>query len=227
MPPGTGSGPIATATATLLGWLTEAGVPARIGLPDGTPAVYVWPLAVLPEQRLRTATGTEPLRLRIRHLVTVDGPEPVASAPLDRVLEAAAEDGDFPLVVEPIDNDLWLALGLRPRLGLLVDMRAYVARTPRPVPRVRSALRMDHVPMRSMRGRVVGPGEVPLAGIRVQAAGTGTATYTDSSGHFALSGLVPGDRTRLLLSGKGLHLQAEVASATAEPVVISCDIEEV
>lgn len=218
--------PIAGATAELLSWLTRTGVNASVGLPDGTSAAYVWPLALLPEQTLRTVGGTEPLRLRVRHLVTVDSPAGDGVDALDRVLTGAAADPDFPLVIEPIPGDVWSALGLTPRLGLLVDVHAHVTRTRRIAPRVRSALRMDHVPMRSMRGRVVGPEGVPVAGIRVLAAGTGSATYTDSSGDFVLNGLLSTGTTRLLLSGRGLHLQAEVADSAVEPVVITCAIEE-
>src|SRR5262245_9858661 len=238
------TGPIAGATAALLDWLTRAGVAARVSLPGtvgadapdkastskstGPAQVLVWPLAVLPEQTLRTAGGREPLRMRVRHLIPVDGPASAAGTPLDLVLGAAAEDGDFPLVIEPIPNDMWLALGVKPQLGLQVDMHVHVARTARVAPLVRAPLRMDHAPMRSMRGRVVGPEGVPLAGIRVQATSTGTTTYTDSGGHFVLAGLVSSEGgTRLLLSGRGLHLQAEVAATAEEPVVIQCHIEEV
>jgi len=225
-------GPLAGATAALLRWLSRAGVPARVGLPTehtGTPAqACVWPLAVLPEQGLRPAMGREPLRLRVRHLLVADGaPGPATDHALDRVLDAAARDGDFPLVVEPIEAELWAALGITPRPALQADMRAHIVRISEPAPRVRSPLRIEGAPMRTLHGKLVGPEGVPLVGIQVRAAGNSATTYTDGAGRFELTGLLPGDSARLLLSGRGLHLQAEVATATAEPVVIHCDIQEV
>jgi hypothetical protein len=222
-----GAGPLAGATATLLDWLRRAGAPATVTPPTDADAtgICVWPLAFLPERRTAGGAVPDPLRLRLRFLVTTGG----TSLPdvLDRVLLAAAVDGGFPLVIEPITAEIWLSLRARPRAGLLVDMPVRVDRpAPEPI-RVTSPLRVEHVPLQPLRGQVVGPGGTPLPGIRVEAVGSNAHTFTDPAGAFAFAGLPSGQQVRLLLSGKGLRLTAEVSVAGSEPVVIHCQTEEV
>ena len=78
-------GPIAAATASLLDWLAGiADVRVRAAAPqapgeDGEAGLSVWPLALLPERELRNASQREPLRFRVRHLITGE------VAALDRV----------------------------------------------------------------------------------------------------------------------------------------------
>ncbi|MFD0592186.1 hypothetical protein ACFQZ4_06125 [Catellatospora coxensis] len=65
-----------------------------------------------------------------------------------------------------------------------------------------------------------------LVGMRVSAADGTAASYTDTRGHFELP--VAADRpVRLSVAGRGLLLSAEVAAVSAEPVVITCEIQEV
>jgi hypothetical protein len=228
-----GTGALAAATAALLDWLRHAGAPARVVPPDDTVTpdgaaprdLCVWPLAFLPERRTAGGALPEPLRLRLRFLVTTGGTD--LPDVLDRVLLRAAVDGGFPLVIEPISADIWLALHARPRAGLLVDMPVRVERpAPEPV-RVTSPLRVEHVPLRPFKGQVVGPGGTPLPGIRVEAVGSNAHTFTDPAGAFTFAGLPSGQQVQLLLSGKGLRLTTEVRVAGAEPVVIHCQTEEV
>jgi hypothetical protein len=72
---------------------------------------------------------------------------------------------------------------------------------------------------------LLGPGDVPLPGVRVEVPAVATGTYTDATGRFALSG-VPAGALRLMLTGRGRHFHADLPSTTEEPVVIRCDFEE-
>lgn len=246
--PGAGpSGPIASATTVLFDWLSGAGVRARLAPPGtGTAepgSVYVWPVGLLAEQAVRDTTGRGPLRLRVRYLLTADplAADPLAADPaaerpdashgaaelLDRVLLASLTEGPVNLAIEPVPARVWQAFGLAPRLGLYAEVATRATR-PRPAPvRVRQPLQVDTRPLGRVHGRVLGPGGTPVPGIRVVVADTGAATYTDHRGRFAFPALPAGRTARLLLSGKGLELVADVAAPTDEPVIIHCELEEV
>jgi hypothetical protein len=224
-------GPIATATAVLTAWLSRAGVTATVAPPGGEvtgpAAVCVWPMAVLPEQEVRGTVGRGQLRLRVRYLLTTAAPPAGAADLLDRILLASLIEGDVRIPIKPVGEQVWRAFGLAPELGLYAEVLSRVARPePRP-PLVRQPMRVDSTPLAKLFGRVIGPGGVPLPGMRVVVADTGAVTYTDNRGQFAFPALPEGRPVRLLLSGKGLDLVAEVAAPSAEPVVIHCETEEV
>jgi hypothetical protein len=190
--------------------------------PDG---LLLWPLAVLADQGIRGGAGTEPLRLRARYLLTGGGSVQAATDLLDRVLVAIAAHQSYRLAFEPVPAELWQAASIAPRPVLLIDVPVQVRLTPAPVVRVRLPIVADLAPLHSLTGRVLGPGGVPLPDIAVGPEGGTPTTRTDSAGGFTLTG-VPASTTALLLSGKGLHLRAELPPATGEPVVIHCELEE-
>jgi hypothetical protein len=241
--PDPGSGPIAQSLTALAAWLSTVDATAWVGdpgAPDAPSGLCAWPIAVLPEQEVRATTVRQPMRLRVRYLLTAGGAANGGTANggatnggaaelarlLDPVLRAAAAGGGVSVVFEPVPVELWRALDLRPRAALLVDVPTQVDRaTPRP-PLVRGPLRLDGAPMRSLRGQVVGPGDVPLAGIRVEAPSIGVSTYTDDGGRFAFGGLPAADPARLVLVGRGRQFAAEVSADADAPVLIRCDFEE-
>jgi hypothetical protein len=230
--PDPGSGPIARSMTDLAGWLSTVDISAWVGDPGAGDApaggLCAWPVAVLAEQEVRASNQRQPMRLRVRYLLTAGGEAGGAEAArlLDPVLSAAAADASVAVVFEPVPVELWRALGLRPRAALLVDVPAQVERATPRVPLVRGPLTLDGTPMRSLSGRVVGPGDVPLAGIRVEAPVVGASTYTDNGGRFAFGGLPAGDPARLVLVGRGRQFEAEVGTDADAPVLIRCDFEE-
>jgi hypothetical protein len=127
---------------------------------------------------------------------------------------------------EPVPVELWRALDLRPRAALLVDVPAQVERATPRTPLVRGPLKLEGAPLQALRGQVVGPGDIPLAGIRVEAPVVGASTYTDNGGRFAFGGLPAGAPARLVLVGRGRQFQAEVTADADAPVLIRCDFEE-
>jgi hypothetical protein len=222
-------GPIATATGSLLDWLSGVGVPAQVALP-GTdiPAgsACVWPMALLPEQATRDTGGHGVLRLRVRYLV-MGGSAAEPADPFDRILAADRTQSTVHIVIEPVGVDVWRGFGLAPRLGLYADVQAQVAPIRPAPPRVRAPLRLEGRPLGRVHGTVIGPGGAPLPGIRVVVEETGAATYTGNRGQFAFPAFPAGRPVRLQLSGRGVHLAAEVAGQSDEPIVIHCDMEGV
>lgn len=225
-PRGPLGGPLARATATLLDWLSGAGVAAALappGQPDPDPgSLYVWPVALLPEQAVRGSAGHDELPLRVRYLLAGGtGDE------LDRVLAASLGAGSVEVVIEPVSVDIWQAFGLHPRLGLYVDVRTRTTRPRSARARVRQPMLLDTRPLAAIRGQLVGPGGTPVPGVRVTVIDTGASVYTDGYGRFGFPALPAGQTVRLLLAGKGLELVAEVTAPADEPVVIHCEMEEV
>jgi hypothetical protein len=183
-PPGPGIGPVGQAVRTVLDWLAAAGVTVALDAPRDDarddqradpdaggsrgdaagPTVRVWPLALLPEQNLRTAAGADGLRLRVRFLLVPDGPAAGMAPVLDALLDAVPDAG-LSLALEPIPDVTWAALGARPRAGLFVDAAVRVARPMPVVPRVTGPLIIREAPLWAPHGQVLGPGAAPVADV--------------------------------------------------------------
>lgn len=226
-----GPGPIEGAIARLTDWLgTVVDGPVRAGdeAEPAEPALRVRPIELVAETEVRPVGGRPPLRFKVRQLVTADGPEPGATRLLDRVLTAAVRADEPEVRIAPLAPELWHALGTAPRPALLFDVPAEVPRVvPEPV-LVRRPLRIDDLPVRPLRGTVVGPGDVPLAGLRVEVAATGAYANTNSRGEFGFGSVPAQDRTRLRLVGRGRRLETEVDSAAEDvPLIIRFELEEV
>lgn len=224
----TGEGPISTATAELVAWLSGAAgdaVPVGPPRPDADPGrLSLWPLELRPARQTRGSGGPEPYRLTVRYLLTAGGPEALGA--LDRVLVAAtAAPAGRALALEAGDPALWAAFGVPPRPALLVDVPVQVTHVVQPAAPVLRPLRLRQLQMLTFDGRVVGPAEQPLAAMRVEVVGQPYATQTDPAGRFRVVG-VPHDPdhpapVRLRLSGRGQVLTAEV-DPTEPDIVIVC-----
>ncbi|GIH02232.1 hypothetical protein Rhe02_02990 [Rhizocola hellebori] len=234
------AGPLAAATSQLASWLKQVtGVAVLFGdttdeqSPDDTaPAVgalRLWPLGLRPETQTRMPGSTDPAAFRVRHLVApADAPiGPDSLRLLDMVLVAAVQAGEPTICPEPPDALLWLALGTTPRPGLLVDATAHVQHEPPATsPLVLQPLRLQSLDMRPLQGRVLGPGDQPVAGMRVTVAGMSGAAYTDPRGMFQFAAVPQHGPVRLELRGRNRSLIAQVEPGHAEPLVIRCDFEE-
>jgi hypothetical protein len=218
-----GSGVTAAATEELLGWARAAGVTVAAGPPAGDGAqVYLWLLDLLPEQQLRPGDAGTAVRLRLRYLCCTGRPDDLAS--LDRTLQATI-GSPYPAVFEPVPIEFWAGAGLAPRPAFHIDVVARLERPLRSVPRVVEPLRLYAAPMTTLRGTVLGPGGVPLPGMRVETADGRSATDTDHSGRFELPGVIAGAPVALRLSGRGRHFQHQVTAGDA-PAVIRCEFRE-
>ena len=233
-------GPVESATAELIGWLsTAAGTlvrPTRPGHqteaaeptaepPD--PVLYAWPIELVAEPEGRQVGARPPFRCRVRHLVLAAGPDQPAARLLDRVLIAAVQTGAPEVRLGPLPPELWLALGLEPRPALLFDVEAQIARTVAEPPLVRKPLRIEDRAIRALSGTIVGPSDIPMADLRVEVAATGAFAHTNSRGEFGFSNVPVQDRTRLRIVGKGRQYETEVDSGGTDHPIIRFDLEEV
>lgn len=234
-------GMLSEADDRLRDWLGDlAGdVPVVAGLPqdaapggDGGPAVAAYLLGVEPAHRLAgEAHRPAPVVVHLSYLVTARaGDERAALELLDRVLAAALDAGlppDIDLDLSPLPVDAWQALGARPRPAVTVRVLARHA-PPRPdVGLVREPLRVVDAGLRPLRGRVLGNGDLPLAGVEVIVAGTQAVARTSVSGHFSFAAVPSGpDPIRLAVRAKGRTFTLDVEPTGDEPVVMHCDLLE-
>ncbi|WP_152363097.1 carboxypeptidase-like regulatory domain-containing protein [Microlunatus speluncae] len=232
--PAAAPGPVESASAELIGWLsTVTGSLVQPTRPTGPtpeqpePALFAWPIGLLPEPEARPVGVRPPFRFRVRHLVLAVGPDQPAARLLDRVLIAAVQPGAPEVRLDPLPADLWTAIGLAPRPVLIFDVAAQVARiVPEPA-LVRRPLRIEDTAIRALRGTIIGPEDVPMADLRVEVTTTGAYAHTNSRGEFGISNVPAQDRIRLRISGKGRRYETEVDSRGTDHPIIRFDLEEV
>jgi hypothetical protein len=231
MNPDPRDGPVAAATADLVAWLRDAvAMPVHIGPPTaidtGDPVVAAWPIELRPDQEARGAGQRMPMRLILRCLVCASGAVDEATRLFDRVLVAAAAAVERVSVLEPPSAQTWLAFGVAPRPALLFDIPLQIARRTPSAPLVRQPMQVQTMSLLALRGRIVGPGDIPLSDMRVELASTGHSTHTDPNGQFVLAGVPAGEPARLRLRGRGQYLLAQVDTPSTDPVVIHWNMEE-
>lgn len=176
-----------------------------------------------------------PFKINLRYLLTVSSPRPEEAHRLLGELIFAAlsksekEAPEFEVVVEPLPVEAWAVLGAAPQPSfyLLAPLRR---ERPQPsIPMVR-ALAMETSSMRALSGIVIGPGETPVMGARVELLSLGIATRTDQSGRFRFAGAPANRPLKLLVRAKGQTLEVDCSSADAakgdEPLEIRLQIPE-
>jgi Carboxypeptidase regulatory-like domain len=172
-----------------------------------------------------------PVVVRMRYLVCADSPEPAdAVALLDKVLAAVLDhpvlDGGDRLEVDltPLSAETWMALGAHPRAAFCVRLDAAHEFAPGEVAYVRQPLQLAGSTLRALRGRVVGPDDIPLAGAVVTLAATGAHDRTSPDGTFLFPTVPTGSGPiRLAVRAKGRVFTAEVEPDGDEPLVVHCD----
>lgn len=191
------------------------------------PAIVTWLFAIRPGPTMQD-DGRPAYRAGCRFLVTAVA----ASAEschrwVGTLLTAAMRHPTFE--VEPGEPPLalWAAAGLAPRPAFVLRGEA-VAHADRPtLPRVRVPLTVEHATLEAMTGRVLGPGDVPIAGAEVRLVQTGMRTRTDRDGRFQLKSVPAGYAPKLEVRA-GAETYAVTAERTGrdEPLTIHLQAKE-
>jgi hypothetical protein len=147
-------------------------------------------VGVLPTPSPRTPQRP-PLKLVLRYLVGVQAADVEdAHRILGTLAFSAMEVPDFEVETGAPEAALWSALGipLQPSFAIRVPLLKI---RPEPKPRrVRFPIVMRTSPIHSLAGVVLGPGEIPIMGARVEIPGSGRPVQTDYSGHFVIPGVL-------------------------------------
>jgi hypothetical protein len=148
---------------------------------------------------------------------------------LGELVLAALEQVELTAVLEPPSADTWSALGVLPQPCFVLQVPLRRER-PQPDPRwVRHPLVARAVPITSLRGVLLGPGDVPLAGASVELAHLQRTVRADRKGRFHFETLPADSAGRSLtvkVKGREFRVDLEGPIADGEPVVIRLDLFE-
>ena len=190
---------------------------AAPGSPTPPHGVSCYLLDVVPAPAERSARSA-PLQVALRYLITTwDDDARTAHRLLGQLVFAALSDASFEVERDPLAPELWRALGTAPRPSFVLRVPVRVEREQPTAPRVRERLRIDSGLLTPLIGRVLGPGDIPVANARVEVLGLDVEVMTDRLGRFRVPTVPSGGRPlRLRVAARGV--QAEVEEQPAEIV---------
>lgn len=192
-------------------------------------AISLYLLEIVDDPR-RYHTGLPKLQPSLRYLVTTRAGEPQDAHRLLGVLfYAALEHPDYEVELDPVDTELWSAFGIAPR-------PAFILRLPLPhdwklpeLPLVTQGAVTDVSSLATLYGWLLGPGDTPLAGARVELPNLFISAMTDHRGRFTLAGVPVAPKKKTLLIKARRREKTIVVQQTGtpeEPVVIHFNLFE-
>ena len=208
-----------------VGGLVDKGVEISFAPPSNAGSgsgVSVYLLELVPAPPLRGELRT-PVQLALRYLVSTWGEKADDQHRLlgDLAL-AAMTNPEFEVELRPLPAETWAAFPAVPRPSFYIKVPLRQER-PEPVTKlVRQPLVVKATNLMAVLGRVVGPGDVPVAGARVEIAAADLSTETDHSGRFALAG-VPSDPPKkvIRIRARRREMSVEVQPTPgADPLLI-------
>jgi len=164
-----------------------------------------------------------PLNLTLRYLVTSWAGETLqAHGMLGKLIISALMKPRYEVEVKPLDSSLWIAFGTPPVPAFVLNAPLTLERPVPPVKLVTKPLVLEQAPILSLTGRVVGPGDVPVARARVEVPLQGLWTETDHRGNFQFPALPGGaGKHELLVTARGRQLTVSVKkNGSGKPLVI-------
>lgn len=167
-------------------------------------------------------------RVALRYLLTTWAEnDEEAHHLLGELLLAVMEQHEYELDLSELPATLWTNFGIAPRPALTLRVPLYSERKEATVRLVRGPLVVRGAPVRSLRGIVLGPGDIPVAGAEVELPSLHLRDHTDARGHFHFS-TVPAEpqSVQLLVKARGRaqSVTVEQAASDKEPVMIQFDL---
>jgi hypothetical protein len=218
---------IEQADARLADWagaVAGPGVHVALTAPrDGTSgsgvSLFLIDLVSLPPMR---GQRRAPLQLALRYLVTAWADDVHSEHRLlDALVAAAMQEEGLEVVLEPTPPATWLALECQPRPAFVLQVPVRQARPEPATPRVRGPLVVQGVALAPLAGVVLGPGDVPLAGARVEVPSAAAVAETDPRGWFRFPGLPVEPRQKLVrVRARGRQIDVEIAQPEASGSVV-------
>ncbi|MBP1466297.1 hypothetical protein EYB53_011325 [Candidatus Chloroploca sp. M-50] len=183
---------------------------------------------ILPDPPART-TKRAPLQVLLRYVVTTWAEDIQEAHRLLGVLVFAALDkAEYTVELVPQTAAVWSSFGVPPQPAFLLLVPARFPRSEPDVPMVAQPLVIHSGLMVSLYGKLVGPGDKPIKGARIELPALQMGHYTDTQGCFHFAS-VPDMPTATLLSVKTRGREFEVKvkpgpSSLDEPLLIHVDL---
>ncbi len=173
-----------------------------------------------------SASATLPLphQVSLHYLVTTWAESPEAAhCLLGQLIFAAIENPEFEIQMDSIPVSLWVALHIIPRPAFVLRMPLKRDRPHPTSPTVRVAPEVQISPSMPLLGQVVGPGNSPIVGARVELPVLNRSTVTDTNGQFRFA-VVPAQTPirHLHVTAKGhrFAVSLDLDTAPDEPLII-------
>ncbi|ANE56761.1 hypothetical protein [Methylomonas sp. DH-1] len=210
----------------LSAWVGTVAADAKISFePPGTAAAE--PTVVLYLLDFKRLTSTPAARspqpqLLLNYLVTVQAADQAAAHKLLGTLVAAVvQQTEFEFELAPPPLETWLAFAAKPAPAFTIKLPVALPVTERTPPRIKAPPQVRMGPVATFSGRLLGPGEIPLADTDVELVAAGRYTRTDAAGNFSFAGIDPNQHKRgYLIRAKRHELLVDTANPTQDPVVI-------
>lgn len=168
--------------------------------------------------------------LLLRYLVTAWDEDPlIAHRRLGELAIQLAEHPDYQLDLEPLPATAWAAFGIAPRPAFLLCARFEPERELAPVQLIREPPTLRAQVLGRFEGVLLGPGDHPVVGARVELPAFGRHAVSDRKGYFCLTAIpVEPVRKQLRIRAKGRDLAttAEHRPDQPGPVTIHLDLTE-
>lgn len=192
-------------------------------------SLYLLEIVESPPPRTNSRT---PLQFALLYLVTTWSQDvEQAHRWLGELLFAAMEHPEFEVNLDPPPPELWAGFGVAPCPSFRLKVPCRRARRQARGKPVMQPLVIQQSPVRPLSGQVLGPGDVPVMGARIEIPGLGQHTRTDAQGRFYFS-RVPSDPapTSIRVEARGQELQVDPSPAWEKeetPLLIRFELTEV
>jgi hypothetical protein len=190
-------------------------------------AISLYLLEIVDDPR-RQHSGRPKLQPSLRYLVTTRAGEPQDAHRLLGVLFYAALDNpDYEVELDRVDTELWSALGIAPRPAFILRLPLPHEWTLPELPLVTQGPVTSITGLATLYGQVLGPGDIPLAGARVELANLNRWVTTGRRGRFALAGVPPAPAPKtVLITARGReHFSTTCETGSEEaPVIFTFDL---
>ncbi len=163
-----------------------------------------------------------PLKITLRYLVTTWAESTVeAHSILGELIFAALERNDLEVDLEPASGPLWIGAGKLARPSFRVRIPLTRSRPENLAPQVKAPMILRSSPLRPFHGQVIGPGNLPIMGARIELPELNLFTYTSPEGRFHFAG-VPSNPaiSKLRVRAKKRHISVTGPWTADEPVLV-------
>jgi hypothetical protein len=194
---------------------------------DGCVSLYLLDMQHAPPA---TRGRSKIFSLSLRYLVTTWDEDPLeAHRRLGELATRVAEHPDYDIDLDALPVDIWPAFGVPPRPAFVLRAPCVPERALPAVDLIREPPIVRAHPLGRFEGILLGPGDLPVVGARVELPAFGRHAVSDRRGYFCLTAvpLEPARKQlRIRAKGRDLATTTEHRPDQPGPVTIHLDLTE-